>query len=162
MDEAGDIEVTEGLALGSWRNISINVWRERASVDLLRRLKPFTRKLKARWPSGTATLTVLDGKLPPRLTPEERAEAASMAAEFDGTTLAVAHVLESGGFRGAATRMVLSGVLTLSRPKYAHAAFGDLAEAADWIVDKAVPPAERAGAAEALVRRVDELRRRLG
>jgi hypothetical protein len=158
--DAGEIEVADGLVLTSWRNVAINVWTGRISVELLRMLRPHIQKLRAKHPDGTATFTVLDGggELP-RLSPEALAEANSLACEFNGKNLALAYVVELNGFRGAAHRMLLSSVMTLSQPRYPYRTFDSIAAAASWISEKVVEPVRYKQTSDALVAHVAEAQR---
>jgi hypothetical protein len=158
--DAGDVNVIDGVAFTTWRNVAINVWGAGPSVQRLRALRTAFRALKERYPR-TATITVLDADGLPSLTPEEREEAAAMARDTAGTTIAVAHVLEASGFSAAARRMVLSGVMLLSRPRYPHKTFDSAAGAARWIAEQIAPPAERVAATMALTDRIEAARARL-
>jgi hypothetical protein len=138
----GEIIVLDGLTISTWRNLAVNQWHGRVTVELLRALRPPIRALKARHPRGTATLTILDSEHLSRLGPAERREAALLAGEFDGTTLAVAHVVLGTGFRAAGVRMALTSVQLLARRDYQQRTFAAIDEAALWLAPRLDPTAD--------------------
>jgi hypothetical protein len=160
--DASDIIVLDGLAMTSWRNVFISVWRGRSSVALLQALREESTRYKQRFPAGNSSITVLENVAAMKLTPEERAEANALATWGEGTTLSVAHVVLGSSFGVAAARMVLAGMMKLSRRRYPNKTFEAIAPAVTWTLGHALPAVEHADAQPHIERTIAAARARLG
>src|SRR2546430_10079671 len=103
-----------GFALATHGNAFISIWKEPSTLERLGVVRRSEQELTDRSPRGIVVLTVLLHSAY-NVPPEVREEASRVARHFAATTRAHAYVIEGGGFRAAAMRAVIAGIVALSR-----------------------------------------------
>ena len=124
------------LELVANRNLSVAVWRDVPTVEVMREVSRAGRTLSKRYPTGTGHMNLFVGGTP-RFTEEVRAETVKIARDSTLFTLGVARVFLVGGFVGVAVRTFLNTATLVaggsSRPVQA---FTNVEDAAAWLAPK--------------------------
>ncbi len=144
----------ERFAIGSWRNIHLVVTRgELRAVDL-RYSRQVHANLRARYPDGSGTLSVIELAKSP--SSSVRAEAVRSFREEGPLIRCCALVLEDTGFRGTAVRSALSTIFMVARHPCPCCIFKNIEDAVLWTLTRL--DADLKGR-EALHTAIEELRK---
>lgn len=126
------VELLPGAAMGTWRNVFIQMWRRPGSLNESRRARVHFDRLKAAYGARVATLVVVESDAIASLPPDVRAEAEAQSRDYE--SLGVAIAIEDSGFKAAAMRTIIAGIHLVTRMRSPRRVFSSGAAAADWLV----------------------------
>jgi hypothetical protein len=118
--------------VGVWNNVLVSVWRDPPTIDDLRFAEKVERELEQRYPDGFVTMIILPTSTGPFPT-ELREEARRISASHSKRLRAIAEVIESRGFAGAAVRSVAAGMALLTPGDIPIKVFSGVEPAAAWL-----------------------------
>ncbi len=122
-----------GIAICSYGPVVITVLREPSTIARFSELRRCLTRLRADWPGGTFSLTVLErGSVVVAVPADIRQESTAIARDFPslGSTI----VVEADGFAGATLRAFLSGLFLISGNR--SQIHGSVDEAAEWLAKR--------------------------
>lgn len=126
------------LRIAGHRSVMLAGWWDAPTGAQMAVLRRCSEQFQDRHPEGAGFWdAIVSGT--PAFTAEVREEAAALSARDDLFACGTAHVILIEGFRGTATRMFLSTVTLLGRPKNPARVFGEAAPAAEWLADGLAP-----------------------
>lgn len=146
------------LEITACRNLSVAVWRDAPTVEVLQELARASLVLGKQHPTGSGLLNlVVSGT--PRFTEDVRKETARLARDATLFPLGVARVFLLGGFAGIAVRAFLNTATLVAgpSPRPLHA-FTNLEDAAAWIAPKLEVGGQRWTSAEIVAFASSQLR----
>ena len=119
------------VALSSWNNVLIEVFRELPDVAAIRGMRPHLDRIYARNKVGVAAMVIIEPSAIGAFSPELRAEAEAQTRNYP--SIGTANVIEVTGFKGAAMRTMIAGMHLIARTKSERRVFEAVTPAADWI-----------------------------
>jgi hypothetical protein len=124
--------VSPDHAIATWNDFLLQIWRGATTLEAARIVRAAARHLAAERPGAIATLIVVEqtASLPDR---EPRAELARMASDQAGRMVGAALVHEGEGFRAAAVRSAMVGMMLLARNAFPHEVVADFVQACAWL-----------------------------
>ena len=127
-------------AIGIWHCFLIQIWRHGTSLDCARTVRDAAKRLAAEREGALATIIVVEsGAAMPD--GDTRAELARMVDDQKGRMVAAALVHEGSGFRAAAVRAVMTGMMTLAKQPFPHHVVANVADGAKWLATRERLPA---------------------
>lgn len=128
--------IGEGWAVGRVGPVLLQIWRDGTPIEGAQAAVAAAKELAFSDLPRIATLIVVPqgSKLPES---DARAVLSGLPTEL-GRGVGVALAFEGSGFRAAAVRAVLSGIMLLSRHRVPHDVFPSVERAAGWLQPKLV------------------------
>jgi hypothetical protein len=123
---------TEHLAIGWVENAVVVEWRDKTTVEGAKLVAEYVRSLAADYPGGVLYLAFVSDKAPP---PDADARRALAALFRDEAIIGGAVVPEGNALRSAFVRGVLTGLISLGRPKFAISACSNFSQAVRALSD---------------------------
>ena len=145
-------------ALASWRTFFVLIWRNRTTVEGVRRASAELEAFARKHPHGVAMLTIVEADAPMPTT-EARTTLGDMLRRAEESLRCSALAFEGDGFRAAAIRSVVTGLALVARPSYPHKVFDSVRSAVEWLAPKAPSVAEETHPVDLVVAGIDEIRR---
>ena len=142
------------MAIASWHNVLIEIFRQPMSLSQLIRLRRETERFYAEQGRRAGSLSVVEHGAMVMLPSEVRAEAEAQSRDFPSIGTAV--VFEGGGFRAATTRALVTGIHLLTGAEFPRKTFEAVPEASRWMVKSVLQRPE--SEASSLVAAVEEAR----
>ncbi len=130
-----DLRVADSVyRMGRVRNVVVQVWRERATVDRVQATRELVREVNAEHPGQVAMLVrVVDGCGLPE--PRTTRTFSRLLREVEPEVQGVAVVLEGSGFWAATMRALISSITLMARSGPPTRIYGDLREASEALYD---------------------------
>lgn len=121
-------EVEEHFVLATHRNVGIAVWVDEMSVEAVLRAEDMLGELASAWPEGIAFVQVF-GEESQRIEAPVRTALSSLLQRSHGIQEAPV-VYEGTGFRAAAIRAIVTGLLATRSFGFPHRVYASIEEAA--------------------------------
>jgi hypothetical protein len=121
-------------ALAVCRNVFVNVLRQVPTCESVDELRRVSRQMQETHGEKFGTLSVLEPMAIAQVPDEVRNALEAYAHEFK--PLASAIVIEGGGFRGAAVRIIVAGIYLFKSNPYPHKICGTPLEGATWLAPR--------------------------
>jgi hypothetical protein len=147
-------EVAQHHVLASFRNVAIAVWVDETSVGAVRRAQDLLERLSTEWPQGIALLQVF-GEDNQRVEPTARIALKELLLSGRRTVRQAPVVYEGSGFRAAAIRGMVTGLLSHRDYGFPHRVYSRIEDAALAVVktfEKREPTRHARDLCEALAR----------
>lgn len=144
---AHELEILDdsvGRVFARYGPLFIGCWRERSTIEHLRRLRDLHHEQRRRYPEGYVTLTILEHGIPVERDREMVDFARSMRVEFAATFLRQAYVIPHAGFGGTMLRLMVNSVMRLV-PSTPGRVFQILPEALAYLDEGPLPIPDRLG-----------------
>lgn len=145
-------------AVATWKGFLIQIWRHGTTLDAAKKVRGAAARLAVEQKGPIATLVVVEpgASLPDR---DARAQLAGMVSDQRVRMAGAAMVHEGEGFRAAAVRAVVTGLMTMARNPFPHHVTATVAEACTWFdKDRRLPASDLV----ALPHVVEQLRAAIG
>ena len=123
--------VDPDLALMTWRNIYVVVWRNETSPTASTMVHQRCEEFAKRHPEGVGMLTVVTSTAP--MPPSESRDRLARFMREGTYVKASAVAFEGTGFRAAAIRSVVTGLTLLAKQAFPHRIFSTLEDASGWL-----------------------------
>jgi hypothetical protein len=125
------ISMTPAHAIAIWNEFLIQIWRTGTSLDAALKVRAAAHQLSASQTGSVATLVVVE---PQAAMPDSdaRAQLAGMIDDQQGRMICAALVHEGQGFRAAAVRAVMTGLMALTRQPVPHQVRATVEQACAW------------------------------
>jgi hypothetical protein len=135
----------EHHALGTWNQVVIAVWRHETKLAAVMDLSARVGECVAKHRQGVRLLQIIEetGIAPGG---SARRALAQMHGDFAAHIHRSALVYTKRGFAGAAVRAVMTGVVMVNPPRFAHELFAAIPDALTWIEQDLWPQANPKGA----------------
>jgi hypothetical protein len=121
-------------ALAICGNVFVNVLRQAPTIDSIDELRRVSRQMQQSHGEQFGSLSVLEPWAVANVPDEVRKASEAYAHEFK--PLASAIVIEGGGFRGAALRLIVAGMYLLKSSRYPHKICATPLEGATWLAPR--------------------------
>jgi hypothetical protein len=118
---------------GTFQNMAIAVWEDETLPTNVRLLREMVRRLGGEHPGGIGLVQVV-GAHHPHIGPDARNELGVLLKASAPYIRCSTVVFEGTGFRAAAVRGLVAGLVMLSRVPFPHQVFATLEAAVDWQV----------------------------
>jgi len=136
MTESAEIVVsTKDYLFATWQHLMLAVWRGHTTMDGVREGQRVFHEHIKNHPGGVLLLTVVEDGAP-MPDADARNELGKLLQSGAGHTKKSAVVYEGEGFRAAAVRSVVTGILVFSKPPFPHKVFARVAEAAGFLASE--------------------------
>jgi hypothetical protein len=146
----------EDHSLGSWNQVVVAVWRGETRPAAVVDLAAFIAECAARHSGGVCLVQVIEEASPPPNANARKAFAAMHGEQAEHIRRS-ALVYTKRGFPGAAARAVMTGVVMLNPPRFAHELFAAIPQALSWI-EQDLWPKGNPTSATAFRKAVEQLR----
>jgi hypothetical protein len=126
--------------IATYNGTFVQIWRASTTSRAVSGLRSAARAHAARWPGPISAVILIEqaASLPDG---DMRKQVAAFWSDLGARLLCTAVVQEGDGFRAAAVRGLMTGLMLLSRPTSPYKIFRTIGEASAWVV----PQLEKAG-----------------
>jgi hypothetical protein len=127
------------LVMATFGHVCVAIWNSKPSLALVEVQRAALMACALRYPQQALFMCIVSQGADP---PDSDARAASvkMVREQDKKLIGCACVIESGGFRGAVTRSILTGMTLLAGTPIPIGFFGDVSGAVEWLQPRSSQP----------------------
>jgi len=143
--------------VATWRDVVLVNWRIATAPAAPRELRDITERFIDARPSGIAWFVIIEAAAP-LPSAEARESLAGTLRDFGGRMHASAVVMEGQGFRAAAVRSVVTGVVLVSRLPHPHRVFHAAPEGCAWLEKQCGDAVARKFVAADLLRAIESAR----
>jgi hypothetical protein len=112
----------------------VNVLRHAPTIESIDELRQVSRQMQQSHGEQFGSLSVLEPMAVANASDEVRKASEAYAHEFK--TIGSAIVIEGGGFRGAALRIIIAGMYLLKSSRYPHKICSTPLEGATWLAPR--------------------------
>jgi hypothetical protein len=123
------VEIEEHHVLATFRNVAIAVWVDQTRVDAVQRAQQIIERLAADWSDDIAFLQVF-GEDVQHVDAPARTALMTLLAAGSGSIRDAPVVYEGTGFRAAAIRAIVTGLLTQRGYGFSHRVYSRVEDAA--------------------------------
>ncbi len=127
-DHVSKVAVSSHRALGTWRNVVINIWFDETLPEDVRKMSETMCTHAASHPGGVGILQVIESPCQ-NLAPASHIELSALLKAGRGKVACSGVVFEAAGFRAASVRAIAVGLSRLIRNGFPHLVFADATSA---------------------------------
>jgi hypothetical protein len=158
--EAELLIASPDYAMATWDSIFILIWRHDTTNEGIETLRHKLEHFGRSRPQGLGLVTIVEQEAP-MPTSAVREKMAGLMADISKVLKCSAVVFEGTGFRAAAVRGVVTGLMLLARQPYPHKVFASMTDGCSWLGSNLRDKQGWEVDPRKLTRAIDELRLRI-